>query len=89
MLNKPRAIKKINEDLSITMFRNRNRVKLFSQERKVPLRPFSISPVVKRPIMIPPFKDKLSKNLNESKLVCNINFRTRSDSVIKSKFSIK
>lgn len=66
------------------MFKNRNRVKLFSQERKVPLRPFSISPVVKRPIMIPLFKEKLSKNINESKINIFDKFRARFDSFNKS-----
>jgi hypothetical protein len=65
--HKPRKTKKINADLSINMFKNRNRIKLFSQERKVPLRPFSISPSGKRPIMMPPFKDTQSKNFGGSK----------------------
>lgn len=62
--DKPKG-KKINEDLSISMFKSRQRVRLLPFERKVPFRPFSISPPERKPIIVPPIKNKLVKKVEK------------------------
>jgi len=51
-----------NADINVSMFKHESFSKPLSQERSVPFRPISISPVIRRPL-VPPLENKLMQNL--------------------------